>query len=72
MALGRCWLPKESSQFDETIENCVIWCMAIFMLIELKESTKRTKVAMRRTTPFSMVSSIQDDSLGSKHLQSDI
>ena len=37
MALGRCWLPKESSQFDETIENCVVWRMNIFMLIELKE-----------------------------------
>ena len=37
MALGRCWLPKESSRIDETIENRVIWCMAIFMLIELKE-----------------------------------
>ena len=24
MALGTCWLPKESSQFDETIENCVV------------------------------------------------
>ena len=37
MALGRCWLPKESSQFDETIENSVVWRMPIFMLIELKE-----------------------------------
>ena len=37
MALGRCWLPKESSQFDETIDNRVIWRMPIFMLIELKE-----------------------------------
>ena len=37
MALGTCWLPKESSQFDETIENCVVWRMNIFMLIELKE-----------------------------------
>ena len=36
MALGRCLLPKESSQIDETIENCVIWRMAIFMLIEPK------------------------------------
>ena len=35
-------------------------------------SGKRTKVAMRQMTRFSMVSSIQDDSLGSKHLQSDI
>ena len=24
MALGRCWLPKELSQFDEIIENCVV------------------------------------------------
>ena len=38
MALGRCWLPKESSQFDETIENHVIWRMAIFMLIDLSEN----------------------------------
>ena len=37
MALGRCWLPKESSQFDETIENRGIWRMVIFMLIELNE-----------------------------------
>ena len=37
----------------------------IFMLIELKED-------MRQMTRFSMVSSIQDDSLGSKHLQNDI
>ena len=37
MALGRCWIPKESSQFDETIENSVIWRMPIFMIIELKE-----------------------------------
>jgi hypothetical protein len=34
MALGRCLLPKESSQIDETIENWVIWRMAIFMLLE--------------------------------------
>ena len=67
MALGRCWLLKESSQFDETIENSVIWRMPIFMLIERKEDHK---VAMRQMTRFSMVS--QDDSLGSKHLQSDI
>ena len=37
MALGRCWLLKESSQFDEIIENCVIWRMPIFMIIELIE-----------------------------------
>ena len=37
MALGRCWLLKESSQFDEIIENSVIWRMPIFMIIELKE-----------------------------------
>ena len=30
------------------------------------------RMAMRQMTRFSMVSSIQDDSLGSKHLQSDI
>ena len=30
-------LQKESSQFDETIENRVVWRMAVFMLIELKE-----------------------------------
>ena len=30
-------LQKESSQFDETIENRVVWRLAIFMLIELKE-----------------------------------
>ena len=69
MALGRCLLPKESSQFDETIENRVIWRMPIFMLIELKEDHR---MAMRQMTRFSMVSSIQDDSLGRKHLQSDI
>ena len=55
MALGRCWLPKESSQFDETIENCVIWRMVIFMLIELNEHQDG---AMRHMTPFSMVLSI--------------
>jgi hypothetical protein len=43
--------------------------MAIFMLIK---PGKRTKTAMRRMTRFSMVSSIQDDSLGSKHLPGDI
>ena len=37
MALGRCWLPKESSQFDETNENRLVWRMVIFMLIELNE-----------------------------------
>jgi hypothetical protein len=37
MVLSGCLLPKESSQFDETIENCVIWRMAIFTLIEPKE-----------------------------------
>ena len=66
MALGRCWLPKESSRIDETIENRVVWRMALFMLLEL------TKVGMRQMTRFSMVSSIQDDSLGIEHLQSDI
>jgi hypothetical protein len=40
--------------------------MAIFMLIE------PPKTAMRRMTRFSMVSSIQDDSFGSKHLPGDI
>ena len=30
------------------------------------------KMAMRQTTRYSMVSSIQDDSLGSKHLPGDI
>ena len=39
------------------------------MLIELKEDHR---MAMRQMTRFSMVSSIQDDSLGRKHLQSDI
>ena len=38
MALGRCWLPKESSRIDETIENRVIWRMPIFTLLELKEA----------------------------------
>ena len=28
---------KESSKFDETIENCVIWRMAILVLIQLDE-----------------------------------
>jgi hypothetical protein len=69
MALGRCLLPKESSQIDETIENWVIWRMAIFMLLEPRKSTM---TVMRRMTRFSMVSSIQDDSFGSKHLPSAI
>jgi len=43
--------------------------MAIFMLIELRKSTK---TAMRHMTRFSMVSSIQDDSLGRKHLPGDM
>jgi hypothetical protein len=68
MALGRCLLPKESSHFDETIENCVIWRTAIFMLIDARKLTRAT---MRHMTRFSMVSSIQDDSLGSKHLPGD-
>jgi hypothetical protein len=71
MALGRCLLPKESSQIDETIENWVIWRMAIFMLLEPRK-TKSTMTVMRRMTRFSMVSSIQDDSFGSKHLPSAI
>jgi len=69
MALGRCLLPKESSQIDETIENWVIWRMAIFMLARARKSTM---TVMRRMTRFSMVSSIQDDSFGSKHLPSAI
>ena len=69
MALGRCLLPKESSQIDETIENWVIWRTAIFMLLE---PGKSTMTVMRRMTRFSMVSSIQDDSFGSKHLPSAI
>ena len=69
MALGRCLLPKESSQTDETIENWVIWRMAIFLLLE---PGKSTMTVMRRMTRFSMVSSIQDDSFGSKHLPSAI
>jgi hypothetical protein len=69
MALGRCLLPKESSGIDETTENRVVWRMAIFMLIEPERAPK---TAMRRMTRFSMVSSIQDDSLGSKHLPGDI
>jgi len=69
MALGRCLLPKESSQIDETIENWVIWRMAIFMLLEPERAPM---TVMRRMTRFSMVSSIQDDSFGSKHLPGDI
>ena len=64
-------MPKESSQFDETIENRIIWRMATLVLIE-PECGKRTNTAMRRTTRLSMVSSIRDDSFGSQHLLSAI
>ena len=48
MSLWRYSLPKESSQFDETIESRVIRRMAIFMLIELCESGKSIKRAPGR------------------------
>ena len=34
MALSRCLLLKESSRFDETVENGRIRRMALFMLVE--------------------------------------
>ena len=30
-------MPKESSQFDETIENRVVWRMAVLVLFQLDE-----------------------------------
>ena len=37
MALRRCLLPKESSRIDETIENRVVWRMAVLVLFQLNE-----------------------------------
>jgi len=62
-------LPKESSWIDETIENRVIRRMAVLGALS---GSMSMKMAMRQTTRFSVVSSIQDDSLGSKHLPGDI
>jgi hypothetical protein len=71
MALRRCWLPKESSRIDETIDNRVVRRMAVLVLFPHSGSMS-TKVAMRQMMRFSMVSSNWDDSLGIEHLQSDI
>ena len=37
MVLRRCLLPKESSRIDETIENRVVWRMAVLVLFQLNE-----------------------------------
>ena len=43
---------------------------ALFMLFPLSQSSMSMKMAMRRMTRLSMVSSNWDDSLGSEHLPS--
>jgi len=54
ISLVRCSRPKESPQFDETIENSVVWRKA-FSCSSSREV--QTKTGMRRTRPFSTVSS---------------
>ena len=67
--LSRCSFQKELSQHDETIENRVVRRMAVLVLFQ---DLDEHGMAMRRTTRFSMVSSIRDDSFGSEHLLSAI